>query len=615
MRKRILTFALAALLAASLPGRVHADTLNVDGSVTFTSENRLDSNNTTDLSTQIGAMLPGDDLVISIDVKNASGSMANYYMTNQVLQSLEDTQDANASGGSYEYTLIYRASDGTETELFRSTSLGGTGTTVDGRVGLKGATSSLEDYVYLETLEPGKSGLLRLTVLLDGETQGNTYQNTAARLQFNFAVDTNTTINREVTNIETRTETVEVVGQGDGNGNEGGGQRTSLVRTSDEANLLPFIIAAGISGLLLLFVAIFGVKERKKQRKSGVVTGLCLAVLLSALWAPMQTRAAYTYTVRLYAGAQGQIVSEEAVKLEAGSAAIKKVAADGSCLEISNLRYGERLEFSANVAEGENATVNLVADPETGVSKYYVQGVRESGNEIAVVSSAVTEDKDYVVSYGVRGNMTWYTVNYVDQQGNVLMASQRYSGKIGDYAVVGYRYVENYQPYAYNLGKTLSENEAENVFNFVYTMLPEVINTITQTVTNTVTVTVPGEEAEEPAPENPVVVVPPEEPETPPEVEIPPEEPPLVEQPEDFVDLDENPTPLNPGDLQDEEERNSGGNVSIMDLATPLASLPAGAKVGIGAVVVLGAAVLIWFLVARRKKENGKEETGKEEKK
>lgn len=146
-------------------------------------------------------------------------------------------------------------------------------------------------------------------------------------------------------------------------------------------------------------------------------------------------------------------------------------------------------------------------------------------------------------------------------------------------------------------------------------MLPEVINTITQTVTNTVTVTVPGEEAEEPAPENPVVVVPPEEPETPPEVEIPPEEPPLVEQPEDFVDLDENPTPLNPGDLQDEEERNSGGNVSIMDLATPLASLPAGAKVGIGAVVVLGAAVLIWFLVARRKKENGKEETGKEEKK
>ena len=73
----------------------------------------------------------------------------------------------------------------------------------------------------------------------------------------------------------------------------------------------------------------------------------------------------------------------------------------------------------------------MKADPETGVSKYYVQGVRESGAEINVGTDAVTEDKDYVVSYGVRGSMAYYTVNYVDQQGNTLFPSQRYSGKVG----------------------------------------------------------------------------------------------------------------------------------------------------------------------------------------
>ena len=94
--------------------------------------------------------------------------------------------------------------------------------------------------------------------------------------------------------------------------------------------------------------------------------------------------------------------------------------------------------------------------------------------------------------------------------------------------MVAYRYVEGYQPYAYNLGKTLTENEAENVFNFVYTPLPEVVNTTTQTVTNTTTVVVPGPaQEEEPEGEAPVVVVPPEEPETPvePVVEDIPDEP------------------------------------------------------------------------------------------
>nr|WP_300837076.1 hypothetical protein [uncultured Acetatifactor sp.] len=610
MGKKIFAIALAMMML-SAPVRVHAETSAVEGSVTFTEENKLDSNGTTDLNAAVGAMQPGDEIVIEIKVNNTSGQAANYYMTNEVMNSLEDTEGSNASGGAYEYILTYTASDGSTTDLFRSTAIGGTGATVDGRVGLKGATSGLEEYIYLETLESGKQGIVRLQVGLDGETQGNSYQGTAANLQMNFAVDTDTTTIRNVTQTVTRNETVEVVDDTNpGTGGEGadgtGGQRNgTVVRTSDDTNLTPFFIAAGISGILLLILAVFGIKERKRQRGAGTVLTLCLALGLSMI-SPATAKADYTYTVRLYAGAQGVIESTSVV--EAPGSASVEIKDGGAYLEISGLNYGDRINFNANVVDGTAETVSLKADPETGVSKYYVQGVRESGAEINVGTDAVTEDKDYVVSYGVRGSMAYYTVNYVDQQGNTLFPSQRYSGKVGDFAVVAYRYVEGYQPYAYNLGKTLTENEAENVFNFVYTPLPEVVNTTTQTVTNTTTVVVPGPaQEEEPEGEAPVVVVPPEEPETPvePVVEDIPDEPvpeAEPEEPEDFVNLDEEPTPMAPG--PDEDGDGHGLDATIEDFATPLAALPVAAKAGIAACMVMAVGAVVWFLIAHRKKEN-----------
>ena len=48
---------------------------------------------------------------------------------------------------------------------------------------------SLEEFFYLDRLVPGGDGIVTLKVELDGETQGNTYQNTLASLQMNFAVE------------------------------------------------------------------------------------------------------------------------------------------------------------------------------------------------------------------------------------------------------------------------------------------------------------------------------------------------------------------------------------------------------------------------------------------
>ena len=64
--------------------------------------------------------------------------------------------------------------------------------------------------------------------------------------------------------------------------------------------------------------------------------------------------------------------------------------------------------------------------------------------------------------------MVAYTVNYEDEQGNKLAESQTFYGNVGDKPVVAYRYIEDYVPQALSLTKTLSDNEAENVFTFKY---------------------------------------------------------------------------------------------------------------------------------------------------
>ena len=71
------------------------------------------------------------------------------------------------------------------------------------------------------------------------------------------------------------------------------------------------------------------------------------------------------------------------------------------------------------------------------------------------------------VAYGIKGDMVAYTVNYQDAAGNALLESDTYYGNPGERQYVSSRYVDGYVPQALNLVKTLSVNEAENVFTFI----------------------------------------------------------------------------------------------------------------------------------------------------
>ena len=166
----------------------------------------------------------------------------------------------------------------------------------------------------------------------------------------------------------------------------------------------------------------------------------------------------YMYTIRLYAGNQGALTGK-GISAPSGSAKIEKITGKNGQVEqivVRGVKYGETVYINPDDAA-------KVTD-----DRYYVRGIRRSGrdNSEAVESTkAVGADMDYVIAYGVKGEMISYTVNYQDASGNALLPSDTYHGNIGERQYVSARYVDGYQPQAYNMVMTLSSDSSKNVFN------------------------------------------------------------------------------------------------------------------------------------------------------
>lgn len=249
MRKKILCLAAAAMLTAGTSVTAYAEQIVGDQSwvVEFDGE-KMDSNfDASALSSEVYKLLPGDTMKLQVGVKNSSEGETDWYMTNEILQSLEESQSV-AEGGAYIYELTYVDHTNTETVLYSSETVGGEGS----GEGFHQATDSLEDYFYLDHLKKGESGTVHLTVALDGETQGNGYQDTLAKLQMNFAVE------KVTAQVEYRpgdpvrvTETQKVV--------------RSAPKTGDPTKLIGICAVAMVSGVVLLVVAIVIIKKRKER--------------------------------------------------------------------------------------------------------------------------------------------------------------------------------------------------------------------------------------------------------------------------------------------------------------------------------------------------------------
>lgn len=279
MKKKM--FCLVLLVGLLISGTMTAyakDAADADSSevnagkwnVTFTEAGRVQDNlgGSNSINDELSTMQPGDKITVSVSLSNSYNDTTYWYMKNTIINSLEE---ADALGGAYGYKLVYV--DPTKPEpqvLFASQKVGG-----EGSAGLKDLEKNgrLNDYFYLGGLEKGQSAKVMLTVELDGETQGNSYQDKVANLSMNFAVEPQPTKSGSV-NTRHQTITREVINDEVVYVDEDGvplAQTTDIVKTSDDMKMFPYVLTACISGSLLLLLVLFALKGRKKEEEGGAV--------------------------------------------------------------------------------------------------------------------------------------------------------------------------------------------------------------------------------------------------------------------------------------------------------------------------------------------------------
>ena len=254
MRKKILCLVMAVIMTAGTALTAQAEDFkgNPNWLVDFDGDKMNTNFKPAEMSEEIYKLLPGDSIDIQMKIKNSGDTETDWYMTNETLQSLEESQSV-AEGGAYTYELSYIDSANKETVFFSSEAVGGEGTNAAGEEGLHQATNSLEDYFYIDRLESGKSGTVHLNVKLDGETQGNSYQDTLAKLRVNFAVEKVV----KPTIVKKDKDTEKVVKR----------YVTRNPRTGDNTRVLTICAVALASGLILLFLGISSAKRRRQDKK------------------------------------------------------------------------------------------------------------------------------------------------------------------------------------------------------------------------------------------------------------------------------------------------------------------------------------------------------------
>ena len=244
MKKRILSMLLVLAMILSLSAAVWAEsyTGGSSWSVTLNAKGKFESNLPA-IGSEISTMQPGDDLTLTVKLNNKNKDSADWYIQNSIIKSLEE--DAATSGGAYSYKLSYVTSTGNSRVLYDSELLGGeldnnAPDEVKEYKGLKEVNLALgnkEDnrFIYLESMASGGTGTVTLWVKLEGESQGNAYKGANAQLMLRFAA--------ELT------------------------QTKVIVKTGDETNVMPYVLGMGVSGVLILLLAVDGVVQRKKKQR------------------------------------------------------------------------------------------------------------------------------------------------------------------------------------------------------------------------------------------------------------------------------------------------------------------------------------------------------------
>lgn len=182
--------ALAALLLVPvLASTAFANTIEKQWTVKFTGTEIQDEGSEA-IAQVIGGMQPGDEAKFTVELVESWDKAADWYMRNEVLETMEKSfDDANAeSGGSYSYELVYISPKNEQKVILTNAVVSGDKGSGETN-GLFDATESTGEWFYLDTLAPEAQAKVILTVGIDGETHGNRYFDTSAKLQLSFAAE------------------------------------------------------------------------------------------------------------------------------------------------------------------------------------------------------------------------------------------------------------------------------------------------------------------------------------------------------------------------------------------------------------------------------------------
>lgn len=250
--KRILSAIVGLVLVLCLPSVALAD--HIDGStgwyVEYNSGGQVVDNYTQrSWADNISKLQPGDDITLTVEIRQSNDTPADWYLSNAVLKSLED---GDASGSAYGYKLSYEGPSNSRT-LYESQSVGGKGSAD----GLADATNAMDDYFYLGTLSKGQTAKVTLNVALDGETEGNAYFDTLARLSLKFAVEP--IVNPENNYVNKTEEKQEVVNR------TVPANRQNLAKTGDRTSMFPLYLLIAAVGIICLALAIRNMRNKKSE--------------------------------------------------------------------------------------------------------------------------------------------------------------------------------------------------------------------------------------------------------------------------------------------------------------------------------------------------------------
>lgn len=192
----------AVVLAAGLAlgGTAAAWAVETGWTVAFDGK-AMKSDGTADMLAQVSKLQPGDSVVFNIDLFNDFDQAADWYMKTEVLRTMEELADNG--GGSYAYDLTYTSPAGEKRVIYTNDTVSGD-SDKDDTNGLFDATGAMREMFFLDTLPADSHAAIVMSVSLDPESHGNSYFDTAAKLQISFAAEPKASNN--VPPTETKTD-------------------------------------------------------------------------------------------------------------------------------------------------------------------------------------------------------------------------------------------------------------------------------------------------------------------------------------------------------------------------------------------------------------------------